>query len=78
MVVSYIVVWYGMQYVYPPPLANDGTNIVRAYKNAGCVEQPDFIPSTAIMWEKGGYKQKDFDTAWREYLEGGTLVLFCP
>lgn len=77
MVFSFIITWYLMQYVYHPPMKNEGTNIVRAYKNAGCVEKPDFIPSTAIMWNKG-YKQKPFDVAWNEYLNGGTLVLFCP
>lgn len=77
LIISFVITWYGMQYLYHPPLKSEGSNIVRAYKNAGCVEKPGFIPSTAVMWDNG-YKQKPFDVAWNEYLNGGTLVLFCP
>ncbi len=77
LVFSFIVTWYIMQYLYEPSIRSDVTIIEQGYKNAGCTLKPDFIPKTAVMWDNG-YKQKPFDVAWNEYLNGGTLVLFCP
>jgi len=60
------------------PVASTGPSLLRAYRNAGCVIKPDFIAETADMWKDGAYVQMNFDKAWRRYLNGGTLILFCP
>lgn len=78
LIISFIITWYAVQYVYSPPMKSEGINIIHAYKSQGCVAKPDFIATTAVAWTDH-YKQIDFTDAWNGYMNGELqIVLFCP
>jgi len=71
MIISFIITWYGIQYVYTPTPSSETPAIITMYKRQGCTRHPDAIPGNLLIWEDG-LKYVPFDSFDHQ------IVLFCP
>ena len=74
ILVSFIITWYGIQYLYTPTPRSESPAVVDAYKRQGCTQNPDFIPANIVIWEDERIKFVPFDENWHTY----SIVLWCP
>lgn len=72
MLISFILTWYAIQYVYSPTPRSESPSIITSYKRQGCVQNPDYIPGNLLIWEQDRLKYIPFDSFDHQ------IVLFCP
>lgn len=70
---SFIITWYGLQYVYTPTPKSVVRSHYDLFEDQGCTLSPDFIPSGLVIWDER-LQYVPFDDNWTTY----EIVYFCP
>ena len=87
ILVSFIITWYGIQYLYTPTPRSETPAVVDAYKRQGCTRHPGeasppYIPGNLLIWEDGRGDTGRGDTGRLRYVPFDSfdhqIVLFCP